>query len=110
MENIQDLLLEKKEDSILGLSGLNNLGNTCFLNTSLQCISNCHEFIDFLLLDLYYKQINIDNPIGSGGNLIKAFANLMKQMWYGNQHMLTPMEFKRCIEKFKPIVLRYFLL
>jgi len=85
---------------MLGLTGLHNIGNTCFLNTSLQCISNCPEFMNYILNDHYYKEINIDNPIGSGGSLIKSFANLMKSMWYDKKPVADPVEFKKCLEKF----------
>ena len=31
-----------------GLTGLANLGNTCFINSCMQVISHTHEFNDFL--------------------------------------------------------------
>lgn len=47
-----------------GLTGLLNLGNTCYMNSALQCLVHTLEFALYFLGD-YHKDINGQNHLGN---------------------------------------------
>jgi len=73
--NIDKYLGEFSSTSSAGLVGLSNLGNTCFMNAALQCLSNIPVLRNHLIHcpDLIPRDIK--------PNLSFAFRNLMVKMW-----------------------------
>ncbi|KAJ0023791.1 hypothetical protein NQD34_003690 [Periophthalmus magnuspinnatus] len=85
-----------------GLCGLSNLGNTCFMNSALQCLSNASPLTEYFLNDQYEAEINRENPLGMRGEIAEAYADLVKQMWLSRSSYVAPRTFKTQVGRFAP--------
>lgn len=81
-----------------GLTGLANLGNTCFINSCVQILSHTYELNNFLNLGTYKKKLQ--NKYES--TLLLEWDNLRELMWNENC-VISPNKFLKTIQKLAQI-------
>lgn len=119
----EEIDLERKSYTVRGLSGLNNMGNTCYLNSILQCLSSLDLFRSWLKKNKYNERLytnkleemgdkirkekNINENISvhlskskleeaCKDSLVNRLADVMNGLWKENC-TITPKSFKRVL-------------
>jgi ubiquitin C-terminal hydrolase len=97
----KDKINLKKDDKLVclvncGQFGLQNIGNTCFMNTALQCLSAIDVFSAYFLSDRYLSDINKKPQ----SEFVRAYVRFLKSSWEENDCIVTPKLLKQTLGKF----------
>ena len=85
-----------------GVCGLTNLGNTCFMSSGIQCLSNTPALRDYFLSGEYKRHINRQNTMGTKGQLAEAFGALVATLWSRQYASVAPRALRRTLAKWAP--------
>eukprot|EP00301_Raphidiophrys_heterophryoidea_P001346 c10654_g1_i2.p1 GENE.c10654_g1_i2~~c10654_g1_i2.p1 ORF type:complete len:624 (-),score=140.33 c10654_g1_i2:140-2011(-) len=87
-----------------GLCALSRLGNTCFLNSGVQCLSNCRDIAEYFLshpeLNSNLDHLHQDKQVAA--QVVISFRDLIQVMWSRKFGFATPERFRSAIGTFAP--------
>jgi ubiquitin C-terminal hydrolase len=89
-------LISKYENK--GLSGLKNLGNTCFMNSGIQCLSHTIELTDYFLSKKFVDYLNKDHK---KAEISITWYKLINALWE-TKCIVSPNSFHGILRKYAP--------
>ncbi|KAJ1855186.1 ubiquitin-specific protease doa4, partial [Coemansia sp. RSA 2703] len=80
-----------------GATGLKNFGNTCFMNSVIQCLVGTAPFARYFLQGGWKKDLVRDTANAGQCEVAGEFARLVDSMWRGQYGSISPIAFRQAV-------------
>lgn len=94
-----------EDQDVLGTSGLINQGNTCYMNSIIQCLSNCEDFRNLIIgKDLIPNLIDNESNIFIEKNKLESYLSyqlrkIFINIWNSSFYSFRPISFRKLFGK-----------
>lgn len=78
-------ILKITKDSLKGKVGIQNLGNTCYMSSAIQCLSNIYEFSSYFLNNAFN---NMNMSEKNKKSILIQFSNIINKLHYGTERII----------------------
>lgn len=84
-----------------GITGLKNLGNSCYMNSIIQCLSNTTNLAKYFTDNSYADDLNTNNDNMTQGQVVEEVAQVIKALWRGQYKSISPHDLKIAVGQYK---------